>query len=103
MSDFDKTNTFILFTNDKGDNPKRPDRTGTATLSKEICEALIASGNYDVKLSGWIKQGANGPFLAGPLEIPMKKSDSNVRSDTPADNSGEESRVDNSFDDTIPF
>ena len=31
------------------------------------------------------------------------KPDSNVRSDTPADNSGEESRVDNSFDDTIPF
>ena len=89
MSDFDNTNTFILFTNDKGDNPKRPDRTGTATLSKEICEALIASGNYDVKLSGWIKQGTNGPFLAGPLEIPMKKSETNEAAP--------------SFDDDVPF
>ena len=29
---YDNTNTFTLFKNDKGDNPKRPDYTGLANV-----------------------------------------------------------------------
>ena len=32
MADYDNTNTFVLFKNDKGSNPKRPDYAGTANV-----------------------------------------------------------------------
>ena len=32
MAEYDNTNTFTLFKNDKGDNPKRPDYTGNANV-----------------------------------------------------------------------
>ena len=43
----------ILFKNDKGDNPQRPDYRG----------AVTAHG-VGYRLSGWLKQGENGPFLS---------------------------------------
>lgn len=63
---YDNNLTFVLFVNDKGDNPKRPDRTGTATID-----------GVEYKLSGWIatdqdgnsKKDKNGnPFLKGKIE-----------------------------------
>jgi len=32
MAEYDNTNTFTLFKNDPGDNPNRPDYTGTANV-----------------------------------------------------------------------
>lgn len=57
MTDFDKTNTFVLFVNDKGDNEKRPDRTGTLNVD-----------GVEYYLDGWIKQGSKGPFLSGKVK-----------------------------------
>jgi hypothetical protein len=66
MSNYDNNQTFVLFVNDKGDNPKRPDRTGTATID-----------GVEYKLSGWLatdqdgsqKKDKNGnPFLKGKIE-----------------------------------
>lgn len=63
---YDDTNTFILFVNDKGDNPKRPDRTGKINID-----------GVEYKLSGWIprdedgkpKKDKNGnPMLRGQVE-----------------------------------
>jgi len=57
MPEFDKTNTFILFVNDKKGNDRAPDRTGTVN---------IEGTEYD--LAGWVKQGKKGPFLAGTVK-----------------------------------
>jgi hypothetical protein len=57
MTDFDRTNTFVLFVNDKGDNDKRPDRTGTLNVDGK-----------EYFLDGWIKQGSKGPFLSGKIK-----------------------------------
>lgn len=57
MSNYDDTNTFVLFTNDKGDNPKRPDRTGKINID----------GTW-YKLSGWLKDGKSGKFLSGKVQ-----------------------------------
>lgn len=55
---FDKTNTFSLNKNDKGDNPARPDYRG---------EVDINGVRYWI--SGWIRDGANGKFISGPVEL----------------------------------
>lgn len=59
---FDNTNTFILFQNDKGDNDRGPDRTGTLNVN-----------GVEYEMSGWIKQGKRGPFLSGRIK-PKPKS-----------------------------
>lgn len=53
----DDNNTFVLFINDKGDNPKRPDRTGTATIN-----------GVKYRLAGWIRNGPKGKFLSGSIK-----------------------------------
>lgn len=49
MAEFDNTNTGVLFKNNKGDNPKRPDYTGKIN---------IAGKEY--RLACWIKTGQSG-------------------------------------------
>ncbi len=55
---YDNTNTFALFKNDKGDNPKRPDYTGKMNVD-----------GIGFKISGWINEGANGKFIAGQVQL----------------------------------
>jgi hypothetical protein len=83
---YDNNLTFVLFVNDKGDNPKRPDRTGTATID-----------GVEYKLSGWLatdqdgspKKDKNGnPFLKGKIEAkeasaPSQRQDRSAPSRTP--------------------
>jgi hypothetical protein len=57
MTEYDNTNSFVLFVNDKGDNDKRPDRTGTLNVD-----------GIEYFMDGWIKQGAKGPFLSGKIK-----------------------------------
>jgi len=70
---YDDTDTFILFVNDKGDNPKRPDRTGKINV-----------GGTEYKLSGWIvtdedgrpKKDKNGhPMLRGKVSPADDRTD----------------------------
>lgn len=42
-----------LFKNEKGDNPNRPDYTGTAKIFGE-----------NVRLAAWIKDGKKGKFMS---------------------------------------
>jgi hypothetical protein len=48
-----KDNTGALFTNDKGDNPSRPDYRGDVTI-----------GGVKYALAAWSKEGRNGPYLS---------------------------------------
>jgi hypothetical protein len=58
MAEYDNTNTFALFKNDKGDNPKRPDYTGTANVD-----------GIEFRISGWIREGAKGKFISGSVQL----------------------------------
>jgi hypothetical protein len=58
MADYDNTNTFVLFKNDKGDNPKRPDYTGNANVD-----------GIEFRISGWIREGASGKFISGSVQM----------------------------------
>lgn len=55
---YDNTNTFTLFKNDKGDNPKRPDYTGLANVD-----------GIEFRISGWIREGKNGKFISGSVRL----------------------------------
>ena len=59
MSDFDNTNTFVLFKADKKGNEKRPDYTGSANID-----------GVEKKIAAWIREGAKGKFLSGTISEP---------------------------------
>ena len=91
---YDNNNTFILFVNDKGDNPKRPDRTGTINV-----------GGVEYKLSGWLATEKDGTkkldkngnqFLKGRVE-PKDESEK------PAAQAKKAVAAIDDFDDEIPF
>jgi hypothetical protein len=62
MSNYDNTNTFVLFINDKKGNEKAPDLKGKANIN-----------GIEKDMAVWIKQGKNGKFYSGKISEPMKK------------------------------
>jgi len=64
MAQYDNTNTFALFKNDKGDNPKRPDYRGKLNVD-----------GIEFTLSGWVREGANGKFISGSVAIAEAKGE----------------------------
>ena len=58
MAEYDNTNTFVLFKNDQGHNPKRPNYTGSANLD-----------GIEFRLSGWIRESAKGKFISGQVQL----------------------------------
>jgi len=67
MAEYDNTNTFALFKNDKGDNPKRPDYTGNLNVD-----------GIEFRVSGWVREGAKGKFISGSVQ--MKETQGETRS-----------------------
>ena len=58
MAEYDNTNRFALFKNDKGDNPNRPDYTGNITLED----------GKEMRMSAWIRESQSGlKYLSGTL------------------------------------
>ncbi len=57
---YDDTNTFRLFKNKKGDNPKRPDYRGEVNIGGVIYE-----------LAGWIRESKKdgSKFIAGAVKV----------------------------------
>jgi hypothetical protein len=53
MSDFDRTNTGVLFTNDRKQNDKQPDYTGNINIDGK-----------EFWLSAWNKQGSKEAFFS---------------------------------------
>jgi len=59
MSDFDNSNTFILFKNDKKGNEKAPDYKGTMTLEN----------GEEKDIAAWIKTSKKGSkFMSGRIQ-----------------------------------
>ena len=60
MTQYTNESTFVLFINDKGTNPKRPDYKGKIYL-----------GGEEFKLSGWLtmkKDGTGQQYIRGKVE-----------------------------------
>jgi len=53
MSNYDNTNTGILFKNDVGDNPKRPAYKGNIDINGTKHEIV-----------GWLREGKKGEFIS---------------------------------------
>jgi hypothetical protein len=64
MAQYDNTNTFALFKNDQGDNPKRPNYTGNLNVD-----------GIEFRISGWIREGANGKFISGTVQLKEPKTE----------------------------
>lgn len=60
MTQYDNTNTFTLFKNDKGDNPKRPDYRGKVNVE-----------GVEYRISGWIREAKKDgtKFISGSVEL----------------------------------
>jgi len=58
--EYDDKNTWVLFKNDKGDNEKRPDYTGTE----------IDENGVEHKIAGWIRvsKKTGEKFISGTRE-----------------------------------
>ena len=63
MAQYDNTNTFTLNKNDKGDNPKRPDYRGKLNVD-----------GIEFTLSGWVKEGPNGKFISGSVQMSEERA-----------------------------
>jgi len=75
MTDYDNTNSGVLFRNDKGDNPKRPDYRGSMNWNGE-----------ERWISAWIKDGKNGKFMSISVgDLKEQKQDSGFKEPPPAD------------------
>lgn len=53
MTDFDRTNTGVLFRNDKQTTDKHPTHTGSINID-----------GVEYWLSAWVKEGAKGKFFS---------------------------------------
>ena len=83
---YDDTNRGVMFDNDKGDNPNRPDFKGTINVE-----------GTEYRISAWNKKSRGGvPFISLSVQ---PKTDGQERKPTPAVNQP----VDPSFNDSVPF
>lgn len=71
MSQFDKTNTGVLFKNERKETDKHPDYNGTINIDGK-----------EYWLSSWIKQGQKGKFMS--LSVKPKEAQSSAPARAPA-------------------
>lgn len=70
---YDNTNRFALFKNDKGDNENRPDYTGTINVAGK-----------ELRLAAWMKESQAGvKYLSGSIDDPADRQDTNLTSAPP--------------------
>jgi uncharacterized protein (DUF736 family) len=62
MSNYDNTNSGVLFTNDQKGNEKAPNYKGKLNVNGK-----------DYEIAGWIRQGKNGNFLSLKVSDPKPK------------------------------
>lgn len=77
---YDNTNTFVLFKNNRKESDKHPDYTGTIELEN----------GKKLKLAAWIREGKKGKFMSGRVSE-FQEMQSNHQSGG------------NDFDSEIPF
>ena len=75
MADYDNTNSFALFKNEKSQD-NQPDYTGNITLSD----------GKEMRLAAWIRESKSGlKFLSGVMSEPQVKPNTNNASVEGAD------------------
>jgi uncharacterized protein (DUF736 family) len=62
--EYDKTNSGVLFKNDKKGNEKAPDYSGSVNVNGK-----------DLRLAAWIKEGKAGKFMSLRVSEPMQKQE----------------------------
>jgi hypothetical protein len=65
MSYTAQNNTGSLFKNDRKNNEKQPDYTGTVNVDGK-----------ELRLAAWVKEGKNGKFFSLKLSEPQEKTSS---------------------------
>jgi hypothetical protein len=83
---YDNTNSGAIFVNDKGDNPKRPDRKGSINVE-----------GVDYWISGWIREKEGKPYMS--LKVERKENQGQAQSAKPQ--AATQSQPEE--DDSIPF
>lgn len=71
MSNYDNTNSGVLFKNDKKGNEKAPDYKGKINIDGK-----------EKEIAGWIREGKSGQFLSLKISEPRAK-DGNVFDNKP--------------------
>lgn len=61
---YDNTNKVVIFKNNKKENEKHPDYTGTVNVEGK-----------DYTISLWVKEGKSGKFFSGKIHEPYKKTE----------------------------
>ena len=75
MADYDNTNSFALFKNEKSQD-NQPDYTGNITLE----------GGKEMRLAAWIRESKSGlKYLSGVMSEPQVKPNTNNASVEGAD------------------
>lgn len=89
---YDNTNSGVLFKNDKGDNPKRPDYRGSLNV-----------GGTDYNVSGWVRksQKSGDSFLS--LKVEPKKDVSGPKKVQPKQQLTSENWATAELNDDMPF
>ena len=85
MSNYDNTNSFALFKNDKQGNDKKPDYTGKINVN-----------GHEMEMAAWIRKSKSGTtFMSGKIsEFQTKTAEvKKVLEEKPFD----------TFDDDLPF
>jgi len=74
----DRSNTGILFQNDRKSAPNQPDHTGKLELGRDLIKwaagEIAAGRTAEVSLAAWVKRGAKGDFLSLKASEPRAKS-----------------------------
>jgi len=85
---YDNHNRFTLFKQDKGDNPSRPDYTGTINVE-----------GRDFKLAAWIRESKHGlKYLSGNVDKTIERK----LAEAPGEPSALDAAV-TSEDEGVPF
>lgn len=96
----DVKTTGALFVNDKQGNPSRPDYQGNFKLTPEFLAAITAAlgdgTEVKIRLSGWKKQGQQGPYLSLSIQPPFVADGQSRPASAPAGRAS-------TLDDDVPF
>lgn len=86
MTQFDNTNSGVLFKNDRKDSEKQPDYTGKINVAGK-----------ELQLAAWLRDGKKGKFMSLKVSEFQQKSEARTSYDEPV------RQMRDVMDDEIPF